>query len=251
MARSILLALLVGLVFSGPSLAADDPAKQTMTFEGRPRTYYLYAPDAGKPAPLLVLLHGSGGNGLFMLGLWKDLAAREGVILLAPDSLRSEVGWDLHADNPALIHALIDLVAANHPVDFHRLYLFGQSGGAVYTLTLSMLESEYFAASALHAGGWRRPAEYRVMEFARRKIPVSISVGNRDEFFSLSSVEATERALTSAGIPVELNVLDGRHHSILDVPPDFYATVWAFLASKRLDGVPTYTSYGLGDTPSK
>jgi poly(3-hydroxybutyrate) depolymerase len=228
--------------------AAGDPAKLTMAFGGRDRTYYLLAPDTAKPAPLLVLLHGSGGNGLFMLQRWKDIASREDVILLAPDSLHADEGWDLHTDGPDFIHALIDTVAVGHPVDYRRLYLFGQSGGAVYTLTLAMLESEYFAAAALHGGAWRRTDEYQVMDYARRKIPVSIWVGDRDEYFSTASVNSTQRILSGAGFPVDLNLLKDRRHSLLDVPIDFNDKVWAFLGHNALGDIPKFTPYRLGAT---
>lgn len=219
--------------------------KQSFTFRGQGRTYYLDVPDSVKgPAPVLVLLHGSGGNGGFMAGLWKDLAEREGVILIAPDSLRTDKGWDLHSDGPDYVHDAIAAVAAAHPVDFRRLYVFGQSGGAVYALTLAMLESEYFAAVTFHAGGWRRPAEYAALDFARRRIPIAFYVGDLDEYFPLASVRNTERLLRDAGFPAELTVLPGRHHSLQDVPEGFLDTVWTFLKGHALSDVPRYADYG-------
>jgi predicted esterase len=246
MGRCLRVILILGLLVPGLAAAAGQPEKLTMAFGGRERTYYLLSPDGRKPAPLLLLLHGSGGSGLFMLEQWTDVASREDIILLAPDSLHMDEGWDLHADGPDFIHAVIDAVAAAHPVDFHRLYVFGQSGGAVYTLTLAMLESEYFAAAALHAGAWRRAAEYRVMDYARRKIPISIWVGDEDEYFPVTSVNNTRRVLSDAGFPVTLNLLRDRRHSLLDVPKDFNAEVWAFLGGHVLDDIPKYAPYRLG-----
>jgi poly(3-hydroxybutyrate) depolymerase len=237
-------AILLFLALIGPA-AAGTISKNTVMFAGRERTYYLDVPDRGQsgPAPLVVLLHGSGGNGLFMAQRWQETAEREGIALLAPDSFHPDAGWDLHDDGPDYIHALIATVAATHPVDFKRLYVFGQSGGAVYTLTLAMLESEYFAAAAFHAGGWRRPAEYRVAGFATRKIPISMWVGDQDEYFSMPSVHTTEHVLVEAGFPAELNVLPGRRHSYKDVPADFHDRVWKFLNSHALDGPPRYAEY--------
>jgi poly(3-hydroxybutyrate) depolymerase len=234
-------ALLVALTLPA---AAGTIVKETIAFAGHERTYYLDAPEASpNPAPLIVLLHGSGGNGLFMAQQWHDEAAAQGIILLAPDSLHTEDGWDLHNDGPDYIHALIQTVAKSHMVDFHRLYVFGQSGGAVYTLTLAMLESEYFAAAAFHAGGWRRPAEYKAMSFATRKIPIAMWVGDQDEYFSMASVRNTKEVLEGGGFPVELNILDGRRHSYRDVPSDFHDGVWKFLSSHALDGPARYAEY--------
>lgn len=239
------IAALLLLALAVPA-AADTFSKGTISFGGRERSFYLDIPDSAvDPAPLVVLLHGSGGEGFFMLQCWKEEARREGIVLLAPNALHPEKGWDLHDDGPDFIHEAIKAAAARHPIDFHRLYVFGQSGGAVYALSLAMLESEYFAAVAFHAGGWRRQAEERVMEYAKRRIPIALYVGDKDEYFSLASVRNTERVLKSAGFPATLTVLEGRRHSYLDVPDDFHDTVWSFLKTNALTDLPTFVPYRL------
>ena len=80
---------LVLLPVAAAGAAGDDKiVKNSVTSEGRKRTYYLFAP-AGlsreKPAPLLVLLHGSGRNGKILVEHWQKLAAQEGIILAGPD----------------------------------------------------------------------------------------------------------------------------------------------------------------------
>jgi hypothetical protein len=45
-----------------------------------------FIPDKDGPLAVLVLLHGSGRNGEIMVKEWKDLAAREGIVLVAPDA---------------------------------------------------------------------------------------------------------------------------------------------------------------------
>jgi poly(3-hydroxybutyrate) depolymerase len=231
---------------------AAVPVRQTLSFDGQDRTYYLYVPDGGQGLlPMVVLLHGSGGNGAFMISRWQDIAAREHIFLLAPDSLHTDIGWDIRNDGPDYIHAAIQTVAAGHPIDFHRLYLFGQSGGAVYALNLAMLESEYFAAAAYHAGGWRKPAEYHFTDYAKRKIPVAAYVGDKDEYFSLSSVQETERILTQRSFPAELHLLPGRVHAYTDVPADFHDTVWSFLKANVMTDLPKYAPYRFGASPMK
>jgi predicted esterase len=168
---------------------------------------------------------------------------REGIVLVAPDSLHPDIGWDLRVDGPDYIRAVLAAVTATHSIDPHRLYVFGQSGGAVYTLQLGMLESEFFAAVAVHAGAWRHPEEYKVADYATRKIPVSISVGDLDEYFPMESVRNTQHILTLAGFPIEVNVLPGRHHAYADVPADFNDTVWTFFRRTTLPGDPKYADY--------
>jgi poly(3-hydroxybutyrate) depolymerase len=245
------LVLALTILVSVPGNAAE-PARLSLSFEGHDRTYYLFVPDGGDGAlPMVVLLHGSGGNGLFMAQRWQDIATREHIVLLAPDSLHRDVGWDFAHDGPDYIRAAIQAAAAAHPVDFRRLYVFGQSGGAVYALNLAMLESEYFAAAAFHAGGWRKPAEYRYADYAERKIPVAMFVGDKDEYFSVDSVQATLRVLTQHGIPAELHLLPGRVHSYLDNPADFHDTVWSFLKANVLSEPPKFVSYRLPAAPAK
>ena len=79
---SIGLAVLLIPISAG---AADKMTKETFVSGGQPRTYYLLAPDAAKkaaPAPLLVLLHGSGRDGRSLLEKWEPLAKKEGIILV-------------------------------------------------------------------------------------------------------------------------------------------------------------------------
>lgn len=237
-----LLSLLFLVLALTPARAADI-TKETLAFDGRDRTFYLYAPPATAPAPLVLLLHGSGSRGIFMAKIWKDLATREGIVLVAPDSLHPDIGWDLRVDGPDYIRAVLAQVTATHAIDPHRLYVFGQSGGAVYTLQLAMLESEFFAAAAVHAGAWRHPVEYKVADYATRKIPVSISVGDQDEYFPMDSVQNTQHILTLAGFPVEVNILPGRHHPYADVPADFNDGVWAFFRRTTLQGDPKFADY--------
>ena len=245
------LVLALAILVSAPGNAAE-PARLSLPFEGHDRTYYLFVPDGGDGAlPMVVLLHGSGGNGLFMIQRWQDIATREHIVLLAPDSLHRDVGWDLADDGPDYIHAAIQAAAAAYLIDFRRLYVFGQSGGAVYALNLAMLESEYFAAAAFHAGGWRKPAEYRYADHAERKIPVAMFVGDKDEYFSVDSVQATLRVLTQHGIPAELHLLPGRVHSYLDIPADFHHTVWSFLKGNVLSEPPKFVSYRLPTAPPR
>ncbi|HWW76511.1 MAG TPA: hypothetical protein VNZ44_14030, partial [Pyrinomonadaceae bacterium] len=69
-------ALLLLLLLSPCALAADKISKETIEYEGKRRTYYLFAPASAKtPAPLVLLLHGSGRNGLSLVEKWKELAA--------------------------------------------------------------------------------------------------------------------------------------------------------------------------------
>ncbi len=42
-----------------------------------------------------------------------------------------------------------------YPINPRRVYLFGHSAGAIFALHMSLMESQYFAAAAVHAGALR------------------------------------------------------------------------------------------------
>jgi len=75
---------------------------------------------------------------------------------------------------------LIDSLKAKYPINTRRVYLFGHSAGAGQALYLSSLESENFAATAVHAGALRKE-DGSHMDAARRKIPIAIFVGTDDK----------------------------------------------------------------------
>jgi predicted esterase len=232
-------------LLSTPLLAADRIVRETINIQGKKRTYYLFVPGSiksGTPVPLIVLLHGSRRNGFSLVEKWKDIAAREGFIIVGPDSSNSE-GWSTPADGPDFLRDLVEKLIANYPINPRRVYLFGHSAGAVFAMNMAMMESEYFAATAVHAGSWRYKSEHAVMDYAKRKPPLAIFIGDRDNFFPLSSVRATEAALKDRGFPIELTVIKGHTHWYYDRAPEINRDAWDFLKRHELTEDPRYEEY--------
>ena len=235
-----LLALLLSSCISvacanAPSENSHGASQESFEFAGLKRNYTLFAPSsvAASQAPLLVLLHGSYGSGSAMVSWWMSTAEQEGIVLVGPEA-REKEAWQLRADSPQFIRALIDTVAAKHRIDRTRIYLFGSSGGAVYALTLSMLESQLFAATAIHAGAWRTPNEFRAVPYAKRKIPIAMFIGDKDEYFPLFAVRKTQKALEQAGHPVSVTVIPGHNHPYADVALEVNRSAWEFMKANRL-----------------
>lgn len=126
-----------------PLGAAEKIVKETLTSGGRERTYYLFVPDraAGKPAPLIVTLHGSGRDGRILVDHWQEIARKEGIIVAGPDAVNRE-GWHNATDGPQFLYDLVEALKARHAVDVKRVYLFGHSAGAVHAMHMGILESE-------------------------------------------------------------------------------------------------------------
>jgi predicted esterase len=220
---------------------AAEMQQRAITFNNEPRNYVLYVPDTAKtPAPMILLLHGSFGSAARIASLWKADADANGIVLVAPTS-RTISGWNLIGDHPDFLRAAILDAATQHPIDPRRMYLFGQSGGAVYALDMAVLESQYFACAAVHAGAWRQPEEFLFLNYAQRRIPMMIVVGSIDQFFSMQSVRQTEAALKKKGFPITVNVMEGYRHDYSErVAPQVNGMAWGMFKDCALDQPPVF-----------
>lgn len=143
---------------------------QRVTVGQTGRTMLLHVP-AGhrpdRPAPLLFVLHGSGGDGAAILQQSKLEATsdRHRFLLAAPDGgipLDRGFVWNIpgvptvtgkvpgpdDADDVAFIRATIDWLAARGCADLARVYSTGLSGGGRMTSWLGCVASDKFAAIA-------------------------------------------------------------------------------------------------------
>ena len=235
------------VLFAPPWAPAQDnlnkTVKESILSNRKKRTYYLFVPATVKaPAPLVVLLHGSGRNGLSLVDPWKDLARKEGFIVVGPDA-EGGSGWSEPRDGPDFLHDLVEDLKSRYPIDARRVYLFGHSAGAVFALIMSTVESEYFAATAIHAGAFRAPEEYKTISMATRKIPLAIWVGTVDPFFHLADVRATRDAFGSAGFTIEVTEMPGHNHWYYDLAPSINQSAWEFLKKYALSSDPRYSEY--------
>jgi poly(3-hydroxybutyrate) depolymerase len=241
--RLLLSALLIAV--SGFPILAQEISKELIASKGKKRAYYLFVPEKLDPAarlPLIVLLHGSGRNGMSLVEKWKDLAKKERVIIVGPDSLNSQ-SWNIPADGPDFIHELVQALKTQYPVDARRVYLFGHSAGAGQALYLSLMESAYFAATAVHAGALQGGYTGELIENAKRKIPIAIFVGTNDDFFPLPVVRATRDALNEKGFNAELTEIKGHTHWYYDKAASINRSAWEFLKRHQLSADPVYDEY--------
>lgn len=215
--------------------------------EGKKRTYYLFVPASvkpDKPAPLVVLLHGSRRDGFSLADRWRGLAKKEGVIVVAPDAADLAL-WTTPVDGPDFLYALVESIKTKHSIDARRVYLFGHSNGAGFAMIMSMLASEYFAATAVHAGALSPNADSLIRR-ATRKIPVSIQVGDRDPYFPPGTVRSTRDMLRSRGFAVELTELPGHDHWYYDRAAYINQKAWEFLRGHALTAEPRFEPNLLG-----
>ena len=231
--------VLLSLFLASTSLAAGI-TKESLTSLGLERTYYLFVPPKLEgPAPLLILLHGSGRNGKIVLDHWRGMAEKEGIVLAGPDATESN-HWQFPADGPVLLRDLVTEVEKRTAIDKRRIYLFGHSAGASFAVPMALLQSKYFAAVVAHAGGIQ-PGNEGGLDVALRKIPIALVVGLKDP--AMANSRTSKELLEARGFPVELTEVPHHGH-------DYYARskfindlAWKFLAAHVLEADPVYTSY--------
>lgn len=237
--KRLLILLLLALPVFGAKIE-----KQTLTSRGATRTYYLFVPDGidpSKPVPLIVMLHGSGRNGLKLVDKWMPLAQKEHIILAGPDSTNS-LQWGAPGDGPALLHDLVESLKLKYPIDGRRVYLFGHSAGAVFGLEMGLIESEYFAAVAVHAGAL--PEEnFGILDHATRKIPFAIICGTTDAFFPIRYVRATRDELQKHGFVAELTEVPNHTHDYYTTADATNKIAWAFLQKYSLPADANFVDY--------
>ena len=232
------------LLFGSGADAQDKVTRETFAYGDRQREFFLYVPDrlkADSPAPLLVALHGSGRDGASLVNPWKNLARKEGIIVVGPNSL-DRAGWNLKSEGPDFFLALVQAVTAKYPVDPRRMHLFGHSAGAIQGLIMGILEAEYFAAVAVHAGSLPKET-WHLIDKADRKIPMAIWVGTNDAFFPMPSVSATKTALEAKGIPVQLRPINNHDHNYYRRSDEINQEAWTFLKAVKLDNEPRFKRY--------
>ncbi len=145
--------------------------KQTIVFDGRARAWNLHLPTAitaRKPLPLVVVLHGGGGNSENaerMSGM-SAKADREGFIVVYPDGtgrlgevvLTWNVGnccgyaLDNNVDDVGFIRALVEQLVSDYPVDRARVFVTGISNGGMMAYRLACELADRIAGIAPVAG---------------------------------------------------------------------------------------------------
>jgi polyhydroxybutyrate depolymerase len=149
--------------FAQTALSGADKGVETrtITVDGRERTYHLYRP-AGKPQgpyPVVLALHGGGGQGLGMRRVgFEPVADRHGFALVYPDGHNR--GWNdgrlgsrivqrgEGVDDVAFFRVLIDRLVAERFADPARVYSTGPSNGGIMTFRLACDLADRIAAAA-------------------------------------------------------------------------------------------------------
>ena len=169
--------------------------------QGLTQTYSIYVPPSltlDKPVPLVMVLHGAGGQGKLYIerNNWKSEADREGFIVVAPNGLP----FRIHAapkfltnprvwasgqikestprgrlDDNQFLNDVLDQVEHNFLIDKKRIYVCGHSNGSSMTFRFANHFATRIAAIAMVAGEMNEdhPAP-------KRDVPTLYFLGDQD-----------------------------------------------------------------------
>jgi predicted esterase len=212
---------------------ASDVTSKRVQCEGQMYRYVLFSSikNGDRDAlPAILLLHGAGDNPGDFLDAWKHFAAKNRIVLVAPELPREE---KFEAIAPKVFVCVLEDAKRFAPIDSRRVYVFGHSMGGYLGYDAAMVDSEYFAAVAIHA--MFIADEYKgILAHARRKTPIAIFSGDRDELVRIENVRRTRDLLTAAGFPVQYTELKGHTHNYYAASDDINAAVWKFLSEHSL-----------------
>lgn len=167
----------------------------------------------GGPWPLLVSLHGAGGDPLHMLDMMAGEAEKHGVVLLAPSSRGST--WDVigsgYGPDVALIDEALARVFDAIEVDPARVGIGGFSDGASYALSLGLTNGELFSQILAYSPGFAAPGP------RAGRPQIFISHGDDDRVLPIERCgRPLARRLRDAGYEVDYREFAGGHA----VPPE-------------------------------
>ena len=169
MRRAILFALTL-LAASSVSAAQE----LSVTVAGVRRTFLVHVPRArhSPKSPLVVLLHGGGGNGEQAMNAYRmnEVADREGFLVAYPNgSGRVErlLTWNAgnccgyamreRVDDVAFIRAMVEAIDRRFHVDRARVFATGMSNGGMMAHRLGCEASDLFAAIGVVSGALNIP----------------------------------------------------------------------------------------------
>jgi poly(3-hydroxybutyrate) depolymerase len=231
--------LLIPVLLATAALAAGSAPEvnsRSARCENSRQPYLYYSPDRKVRSekdhllPTVMLLHGAGDGPANMMNAWKRFAAQQKIILLAPDLPRVE---SYEASAPAIFRCVVEDARQFVHIDLQRVYLFGNSMGGYLAYDGAMLESEYFAAVAVHAMCIADDYTW-IVDRAQRKTPVAIYIGDRDQFFSVDKVRKTRDLLRKSGFPVHYVEMENHDHNYYARAGEINADAWDFLKGKSL-----------------
>ena len=191
--------------------------------------HLLYVPvsyRAGRPSPLMVLLHGAGSSSRDILPYLREVADAAGLILLVPTS--RGYTWDVivggYGPDVAAVDRALEEAFCRCAIDPARVAVGGFSDGASYALSLGITNGDLFGHVLAFSPGFVAPAG---QEGSPR---IFVSHGTHDAVLPIDrcSRRIVPR-LERAGYEVRYREFEGGH----TVPPGIGSEAVDWFATKQ------------------
>jgi len=245
----------------GPMAIAPDPRVQQKSYTfaptGEEMKYTLYVSSKVKPdvpAPLIVALHGLGGDANFIVrGRLVDLAEEGGYIVVGPMGYNVG-GWygspvialgnqpmrpNLTELSELDVLTVLQMARSQFNVDPNRIYLVGHSMGGAGTIFLAQKHADYFAAAAAIAPAafmMQRDQKDILGPIMAAHLPLMITQGDKDPVVPPVNTRTWATAMDELGMEHEYVEMPGRDHGsiIADSMPDIFRFFAAHTRTPRV-----------------
>lgn len=229
--RGILVLFVALIVLLAGSIAVDyamganrlDNTANTMVpgVNGGPDVRaYEVGPRGDGPFPVVIMIHEFWGLNESIIGK-ADLLAREGYVVIAPDTFRGSTTaflpraiYQVITSRPDHVSMDLDSVYAwleSQPyVDRDRIAILGFCYGGRTSLAYSLHNNRLASTVVFYGAPETDPAVLKSLPG-----PVLGIFGGADQSIPVAQVNAFDAALTEAGVPHEITVYEGQPHAFV------------------------------------
>ncbi|MDX1907694.1 MAG: PHB depolymerase family esterase [Bacteroidia bacterium] len=201
----------------------------TLPVDGATREYYVhvptgYSPDV--PAPMVIMLHGTGGDGekFYNISGWKEVGESDNILTVFPSAeqyciidsgvVKNTTKWNVYnpeyaycasntpVDDVKFLRQMIADLGDRFAVDTRRIYVVGFSNGGQMAFRCAVDMSDVFAAVVENAGVSAGDTTYTTP----RPLPVAFQLGNEDDRFFPSAAPLSQFEAGLTGIPFFQNL---------------------------------------------
>jgi dienelactone hydrolase len=199
-----------------------------------------------RKSPLIVVLHGLGGNpNSLMQGDLLDLAEAGGYIVVAPAGYNPRGWYGIPSDAPARprepaaindppnltqlsekdVRDVLAIAWKEFNVDEHRIYLMGHSMGGAGTLYLGSKYASTWAAVAAIAPAAQRMEKDMEPTLTKLTMPVLVVQGDADKAVPVDDTRKWVAAMKDRSLDYKYDEIPGGDHSsvIATSMPDIFA----------------------------
>ena len=174
--------------------------------------------DPGKKYPLLIAMHGFGGEPVNFSKAFKAAGSNKGYIVCcpyAPEVMgQASFNWGEWEQADRRIMETIALLKAKYQIDEKRMIIAGFSQGGYYSYYLGLKHPDIFIGSIPIGPGYGTELDPLMAEAAKNKIIFYVLMGELEPEERIEKNIQAIRQFTKAGITASFNFFSGVGHAL-------------------------------------